>query len=484
MARREGETYGEYSERQQEIAASQKPLRQDEFQVFLPGSMRTLVADLKDSLKYVSGEDKKSIAEVISLLSPAGIKKKDITSRLGNRELPKPEDIQEAAFSLEEEVRDLEEKKESLAQYLDDAQRVREFYAEIRTLMVELSKMTVGPRPYTLNLNEPCLDYSKKIARIKRDYKNAKPFLGTSEFDVSGMDSAFNDYIEKQQKLVSYQVKNTARSTEEGYSGGPFGHIISRNIRISRYSGKGKTPCWFYYPVDVCIKNRGHMMGLSAGNSELEMMDESKSSKLEFDRTRQAANINLANQKREILRNIDKHDVESSLRSEAGSMKEDLKYEPMELPDANSIEDVFKEMKSAEKEDLPVESQVSRESLKDKYKKLANEYFANLPKFATGGFVDNIIARLSPGEFVLKAEAVKNVGLPFLNALNNFKFPVPTFAGGGIVDAAPIPQTTNTPSMQRDVHLNVNITGAGEITEKQVRRWIYPAINKIQRLER
>jgi hypothetical protein len=58
---------------------------------------------------------------------------------------------------------------------------------------------------------------------------------------------------------------------------------------------------------------------------------------------------------------------------------------------------------------------------------------------ATGGFIrgagsatsDSILARLSNGEFVLKAAAVKKYGLNFLNGLNQGK--MPKFAGGGSV---------------------------------------------------
>lgn len=60
-------------------------------------------------------------------------------------------------------------------------------------------------------------------------------------------------------------------------------------------------------------------------------------------------------------------------------------------------------------------------------------------KFAGGGGVfgpgssksDSILARLSNGEFVLRAEAVRKFGLPFLNAMNALKFP--GFADGGFL---------------------------------------------------
>jgi hypothetical protein len=60
--------------------------------------------------------------------------------------------------------------------------------------------------------------------------------------------------------------------------------------------------------------------------------------------------------------------------------------------------------------------------------------------FAMGGHVrgkgtgtsDSIFARLSNGEFVLRADVVRKVGLPFLNAMNAMK--LPGFADGGLVD--------------------------------------------------
>jgi hypothetical protein len=45
------------------------------------------------------------------------------------------------------------------------------------------------------------------------------------------------------------------------------------------------------------------------------------------------------------------------------------------------------------------------------------------------GTSDSIFARLSNGEFVLRADVVRRVGLPFLNAMK-----LPGFADGGLVD--------------------------------------------------
>jgi hypothetical protein len=51
------------------------------------------------------------------------------------------------------------------------------------------------------------------------------------------------------------------------------------------------------------------------------------------------------------------------------------------------------------------------------------------------GTSDSIIARLSAGEYVLRAAAVKNYGLSFLEKLNAMR--VPRFAAGGLVPTVP-----------------------------------------------
>ncbi|NLD14465.1 MAG: tape measure protein [Gammaproteobacteria bacterium] len=63
-----------------------------------------------------------------------------------------------------------------------------------------------------------------------------------------------------------------------------------------------------------------------------------------------------------------------------------------------------------------------------------------LPAFATGGHIkgpgtgtsDSILARLSNGEYVVRAAAVRKYGLNMLNALNGMH--LPQFASGGLVD--------------------------------------------------
>ena len=58
---------------------------------------------------------------------------------------------------------------------------------------------------------------------------------------------------------------------------------------------------------------------------------------------------------------------------------------------------------------------------------------------------DNILAKVTAGEYVLKVDAVKHYGEDFINALNNLQ--VPKFAKGGIVGNS-LPQTT--PNKQPD----------------------------------
>ena len=65
-----------------------------------------------------------------------------------------------------------------------------------------------------------------------------------------------------------------------------------------------------------------------------------------------------------------------------------------------------------------------------------------VPGAATGGQIlgpgtstsDSILARLSNGEFVIKAAAVDKYGVSFMHALNNMR--LPQFAGGGSVSTS------------------------------------------------
>jgi phage-related protein len=52
---------------------------------------------------------------------------------------------------------------------------------------------------------------------------------------------------------------------------------------------------------------------------------------------------------------------------------------------------------------------------------------------------DSILARLSDGEFVIRAAAVRKYGPQLLAAINSMRFKMPKFATGGMVKAAPLP---------------------------------------------
>lgn len=92
----------------------------------------------------------------------------------------------------------------------------------------------------------------------------------------------------------------------------------------------------------------------------------------------------------------------------------------------------------------------------------------NVKKFASGGYVtgpgtstsDSIPARLSAGEYVVRAAAVKRVGVAFLDAINGLKAPPGwdgqrlAFAAGGLVPAV------NVPPAQPQVNQAVRIVNA------------------------
>lgn len=85
-----------------------------------------------------------------------------------------------------------------------------------------------------------------------------------------------------------------------------------------------------------------------------------------------------------------------------------------------------------------------------------------VPGFATGGYIrgpgtgtsDSILARLSNGEFVVKADAVRRYGADFLHRINNMQ--IPKFATGGLVE-----QVANIDSRQPQSvgTLNFNLPG-------------------------
>jgi hypothetical protein len=67
--------------------------------------------------------------------------------------------------------------------------------------------------------------------------------------------------------------------------------------------------------------------------------------------------------------------------------------------------------------------------------------------YASGGAVvgpgsgtsDSILARVSNGEYVQRAAAVKHYGLAFMHAVNTLQFKMPKFALGGLVDRINVP---------------------------------------------
>jgi hypothetical protein len=319
--------------------------------------------------------------------------------------------------------------------------------------------------------------------------KTIRRLLSTSIFDLSEIRSKTEAYLDAQYELADKQRKNMSTTgllhTKDIDPGGTFG----APVRAMRWG----VPEWVERITGAkCAKSGAYMQNLDftlqnarlcANPWELDLITNSKALKFEFDNFLKGTAFELGNKKKEILRDeVGKYQIQSDLMSEASSAKQDLTYEPMKVPNDSVVRSAQEALEEEQKKSES--SPAILVELRDKYQKLAGAFFAGLPKFATGGLVDNILARLSPGEFVLRADAVKQVGVPFLNALNNFKYPVPAFAGGGIVESASsMSAATGQPAQARDIHLNVNITGAGEITEKQVRKWVLPAVNKIRRLE-
>ena len=96
----------------------------------------------------------------------------------------------------------------------------------------------------------------------------------------------------------------------------------------------------------------------------------------------------------------------------------------------------------------------------------------NIKKFASGGYVsgpgtstsDSIPARLSAGEYVVRAAAVKRVGVAFLDAINGLKAPPGwdgqrlAFAAGGLVPQVQVQSSQPAPP-QVVVHNNFTVQG-------------------------
>lgn len=88
-------------------------------------------------------------------------------------------------------------------------------------------------------------------------------------------------------------------------------------------------------------------------------------------------------------------------------------------------------------------------------------------RFATGGRVrgpgsgtsDSILARLSNGEFVVRAAAVRRYGADFLDRINNLR--LPGFATGGLVSPAAVPSPVIL-SQSAGTPVNLTLPGLGE----------------------
>lgn len=85
------------------------------------------------------------------------------------------------------------------------------------------------------------------------------------------------------------------------------------------------------------------------------------------------------------------------------------------------------------------------------------------PQFATGGHVrgpgtgtsDSIMARLSNGEYVLRAAAVRQYGTALLDRMNGLQLLTPGFAAGGLVDVV----ANSAPSLPHLGRLDMSIDG-------------------------
>lgn len=481
----DGALIGEHSEVPWTVKRVKEP--SEAYEVSMPSSLKTLVGDLKVSLDGVKGEDQSVIDEMVALLTPGGIKEKDVRNRLSGRKLPKTEDVESAVLSLEEQKDELERRREALLRYREDLEKVREFMLVAQSVIEEAVGLTATSQPYELRTNEPSKDAKRLIAEAKAQLRQAEPMLTTSMFDLSEIKSKTEAYLDIQDKLATSQLHNRSE-TGLAYSGVPmlFGHEMAAWVERSTGRRCAASGAYIQDPRFTLSNAR-----LCAPSWELDLLREAENAKFEFDRLLDVTNIGLASEKKEVLRDeVDRYEIAASLGSVADRVRSSFDYGPMVLPNTSSIESALTELLALrETEEGPVSVKKRRKELR----KLFETYFDSLPKFAFGGSVsgtgttDSLLARLTPGEFVLKSDTVRQLGVPFLNALNNFKYPVPAFAGGGLVESAPnnfaqVPQTSG--KQTGDVHLQVNITGAGEITEKQVRKWILPAVDKIRRLER
>lgn len=96
-------------------------------------------------------------------------------------------------------------------------------------------------------------------------------------------------------------------------------------------------------------------------------------------------------------------------------------------------------------EQNPLVIPVSLAEKETKYSKRADSLLEGTPGFATGGLIrgtgtgtsDSMLARLSNGEYVIKAAAVRRFGRGFFDQLNGLR--MPKFASGGLVNNLSMP---------------------------------------------
>ena len=99
---------------------------------------------------------------------------------------------------------------------------------------------------------------------------------------------------------------------------------------------------------------------------------------------------------------------------------------------------VLNAIKSEKTQNAFSETDVERNSRFKKYKEVISAAGSAISKYATGGYIsgpgtsvsDSISAMLSKGEYVIKASAVRRIGVPTLNAINTGRY---HFADGGYV---------------------------------------------------
>lgn len=112
---------------------------------------------------------------------------------------------------------------------------------------------------------------------------------------------------------------------------------------------------------------------------------------------------------------------------------------------ANRSADQLRAQLQKRLQDNPLVIPVSLAEKDSKYAKRAEKVLDGTPGFATGGYItgpgtgtsDSMLARLSNGEYVIKASAVRRFGKGFFDQLNSLR--LPKFANGGLVQNLRMP---------------------------------------------